>query len=245
MANPLPRVARASDDLIWDAALSMSNEDPDFPVENLQTDNPAKLAKSTTNTTTITITTVSATPVAVALIQTNAETATFEGQSVAIPSLDLDGQRIHPWLVPVGLSAATSRQLVLSRASGPVWIGRVAMVTALEPLNLKYGLKFGRLRPGDISVTTRLGSENKVGAQIRRRWAAGAVDTIESETMLEQLEASGKGALLPFLFIPDELKNDAWFVRFRANDFEKGFSDYDVRPIPLTFDEVSSGPPNG
>lgn len=247
MANPLPLFAPPSVDLIWDASLAMTDEDPDFPVENLQTDSPALVAKSTSNTTTITITTPSATPVAIALINTNAETASLNGDPIAIPATELDGQRRHAWLNMTGSPAGTGTTwtLVLSRTSGAVWIGRVVLVTALSDLPLKYGLTIGRQRPGDIEIVTRLGSVVRVGAQIRTRWASGVVDVIESETMLEALEASAKGSLLPFLFIPDEETNDAWFVRFRANDFAKGYPDYDVRPINLVFDEVSSGPPNG
>jgi hypothetical protein len=39
--------------------------------------------------------------------------------------------------------------------------------------------------------------------------------------------------------------NDAWYVSFAANDFKWGYPDYGVRPIPLAFEELSGGPPNG
>lgn len=247
MANPLPLVALPGDDAIWGASLSMTNEDPAYPAGNLKNEDPADAAKSLTTTTTITITTSSITPVAVALINTNAETASFNGDPFTIPSLDPDGQRIHPWLDLRGspLPAGTSWTVVLSRASGVVWCGRIVLVTAIYDLNLKYGLQRGRLRPGAIEITTRLGSRIKHDAQIRTRWARGSVDRSESESLLHQLEASAKGSRLPFLLIPDELTNDAWFVTFKANDFLSTIADLDVIEIPLAFDEVSSGPPNG
>lgn len=247
MANPQPLVASPSVDLIWAAGLSMTNEDPDFPVENIQTDDPALLAKSTTTTTTITITTPSATPVAIALFQTNATSASLNGDPIPIPATELDGQRKHGWLNMTGSPAGTGTTwtLVLSRASGVVFIGRVVLVTALYELPLKYGLEMGRLRPGDIEARTRLGSLNRVTAGIRTRWARGVVDIIEAEDLMRDLEASAQGTQLPFLFIPDENTNDAWFVTYTANDFRMRYPDYDVREVPFAVEEVSNGPING
>lgn len=244
---PLPLVALPGDDAIWGASLSMSNEDASYPASNLKNDDPADVAKSTTTSTTITVTTSSITPVAVALINTNAQSATFNGDPFTIPSLDPDGQRIHPWLDLRGSPVApgTSWSIALSRSSGVVWCGRIVLVTAIYDLNLKYGLQRGRLRPGAIEIRTRLGTIIRHDAQIRTRWARGSVDRSESESLLHQLEASAKGSRLPFLVIPDELTNDAWFVTFKANDFMATISDLDVVEIPLAFDEVSSGPPNG
>jgi len=245
--NPLPLVALPGDDAVWTATVAMSTEDAAFPASNLKTGDPAEVAKSTGTSTTITITTSSITPVAVALINTNAELASINGDPIAIPALDPDGQRKHAWMDMRGSPSGTgtSWTIVLSRASGVVWCGRIVLATAIYDLNLKYGLKRGRKRPGDIEMRTRLGSVVRYGAQIRTRWASGVVDLIENETLLAQLEASAKGSLLPFLFVPDELTNDAWFVTFTANDFVVTIPDYDVRESPLSFEELSSGPPNG
>lgn len=247
MANPLPLVAWPGDDAVWAASVGMSNEDAEYPAVNIQNADPADVAKSTTNTTTITITTASITPVAIAIINTNATTATINGDTIAIPGLELDGQRVHGWLDMRGSpsGAGTSWTLVLSRASGVVWVGRVCLLTDIHELNLRYGLQVGRKRPGDVQIATRLGSLIKHGAQIRTRWARGEVNLIEDESMLKALEASAKGSLLPFLFIPDEVTNDAWFVSLVANDFAVSLPDYDVRAVPLAFEELSGGPPNG
>jgi hypothetical protein len=247
VANPLPLVAPASVDLVWDATLSMSSEDPDHPVENIQTSDPALLAKSLTNTTTIGITTPLATPVAIALIQTNAESASLNGNPIPIPATELDGQRIHAWLnmSTSPIASGTSWNLTLSRASGVVFIGRVVLVTALYALPLKYGLETGRNRPGATESRTRLGSLNRVSAGIRTRWARGAVDIIEAETLMRDLEASAQGMQIPFLFIPDENVNDAWFVTYVANDFRVQYPNYDVRDVAFAVEEVSNGPVNG
>jgi hypothetical protein len=143
------------------------------------------------------------------------------------------------------LPSGTTWTIVLSRVTGVVWIGRIVLVTALYDLHLKYGLQMGRNRPGDVEIRTRLGSVIRHGAQIRTRWAQGVVDDIANEPLLKGLELSSKGSLLPFLFIPDENQNDAWFVTFRANDFSIGYPDIDVRAIPFAVEELSGGPPNG
>lgn len=247
MPNPLPLVALPGDDLVWTATVAMSNEDTAYPATNLKTADPALVAKSTTTTTTITITTASVTPVAVALINTNAEMASINGDPIAIPSTDPDGQRIHPWLDMRGSPSGTGTTwtIVLSKSAGVVWCGRVVLLTAIYDLNLKYGLKLGRRRPGDVEIKTRLGSIIRHGADIRTRWAVAEIDVIASETLLKQLDASAKGSLLPFLFVPDEATNDAWFVRFKSGEFSLTYPDIDVREIPFSVDEVSSGPPNG
>ena len=246
MANPLPLVALAGDDAVTTATISMTNEDADFPAENAQNYNPAHLAKSTTTTTTFTITTSSIEPVAVALIQTNAETATLNGNAITIPALDSDGQRIHPWLDMRGspLASGTTWTLVLSKASGTVFIGRICLVVALHELNVRYGWEVGRNRPGETTIETRGGSILKHTMELRSRWAQGVVNLLEDEALLASLDSSAKGSNIPYLLIPDEVVNDAWYVR-QSSPYRKGYPDIDVRETPLRFDELSNGPVNG
>lgn len=247
VANPLPLVGLAGDDLGLTASYAMSNEDADYPASNLAGGDPALVAKSSTTSTTITVTTGSQSVVGVALINTNAETATVNGQAVTIPSLDYDGQRVHGWIdrrtAPLG--PTTTWSVALSRPSGVVWIGHIALLVSLHALNLKYGLTVGRRRPGDVEIMTRLGSALRYGAQIRTRWAKGVVDLEDDEALLRTLEASAKGVVLPFLFIPDEASNDAWLVKFAANDWALSYPNYGVREVPLALEEISGGPPNG
>lgn len=245
-ANPLPLVALPGDDAVWLGSVSMSNQDAAYPATNVQNADPADVAKSTTTSTTITITTTSTAAVAIALINTNATTATVNGNAVTIPALDADGQRVHGWLdrrtTPI---TATTWTIALSVVSGVVWIGRIVIVSAIYELPFKYGLQLGRLRPGDVEMRTRRGSVIRHGAQIRTRTAQGSVDLDTLEPVLRGLEESSKGSLLPFLFIPDEATNDAWWVTFRANDFAVTYANIDVREIAVAFEELSSGPPNG
>lgn len=247
MANPLPLVALTSADISLTASVSMSNEDADYPAENLLDGDPANVAKSTTNSTTVTFTTPSSTVVAAALINTNAETATINGVSITIPALDDDGQRLHGWLdrrlVPLG--PTTSWAIALSRSSGVVWIGAVPILTDIEELNLRYGLQLGRTRPGDVIIKTRLGSLIKHQQTIRTRWAKGQTWDEASFAILDALEASARGPMFPFVFIPDEATNDAWYVALDADDYAVTYPDYGVREVDFKVTELSGGPPNG
>lgn len=256
MANPLPLVALAGDDLTFAAgtsfAFEIDTEDTDYPATNLLTGDPAVVTKSTTNIMQLVVTTTSQNVVAVVLINTNATSAAVNdevsgSQAIVIPAVDYDGQRIHGWLdrqtAPLGPS--TTWHIAISRTSGPVWIGHIALLVDIHPLNLKYGLTVGRRRPGDTEIMTRLGSALRYGAQIRTRWARGMVDLEDDEALMRTLEASAKGVVLPFVFIPDEASNDAWLVKFASNDWALTYPNYGVREVPVAFEELSGGPPNG
>jgi hypothetical protein len=93
-----------------------------------------------------------------AIINTNADNIYVNSPAIMVPvgNVDADGQRVHPWRSLAGLLApATSVTIRLERVDdAAIWVGRIALVTALQPLNLKYGLRLGRNRPGDIAITT-------------------------------------------------------------------------------------------
>jgi hypothetical protein len=245
VANPLPLVGLGKYDVWWDAGLTMSNEDDEYPVGNSQGVDPIPVAKSTTPTTTITATFPSATLAMLAIFQTNAETGTINGHAITFPGLDDEGQRIHPFLDLRALGITTgSVTIVLSRASGVVWFGRISLMTRVEALNVKYGFDVeGRERPGDEEIPTRRGSIIYGSAELRTRWAQGVVDLIEDEAMLSTLDLSARGKRFPMLFIPDENVNSAWWAR-QTNPYVRSVTNYDVRPTKLRFDELSCGPVN-
>lgn len=247
MANPLPLYSTPNDDLIWAAGLSMTNENAEYPVENAQGVAPVPPAKSTTTTTTITITTPSARPVYLALHNTNATSGTFNGNAITFPGLDAEGQRLGPRLDLRTLIVAngTSWTLVLTVASGVVWVGRISLVTAVYELNIKHGTwQVGRRRPAEVTIETRGGHVLKHAYGVRTRWAKGVVDLLEDEADISGLDLKANGSVLPFLLVPDEATNDAWFVR-QTTDYAKAYSEYDVRTTSLTFEELTTGPPNG
>lgn len=250
MANPLPLISLATADLslVEGTTFLMTNQDADYPATNLGDGNPAHVAKSTLDVTTITISTDSSAVQAVALINTNAVTATVNGNTVLIPSVDYDLQRIHGWadFRTSELGPGSSWNIALTSAGGAeVWIGHIALLTSLLPLNLKYGLAVGRHRPGDTTHVTRLGSALRSGVKIRTRWARGVVDLEEDEALMRNLEASAEGTIHPLILIPDEVVNDAWLVHYAASDFQLTYQNYSVREVPVSFEEQSSGPPNG
>jgi len=174
VANPLPLYSTPSDDLIWAAGLSMTNEDATYPVAN-----------------------------------------------------------------------GTSWTLVLSRSAGIVWVGRISLVTAVYPLDIKHGTwQVGRRRPAEITIETRGGHVLKHSYGVRTRWAKGVVDLIDDEAAISAMDLKATGSVLPFLLVPDENENDAWFVR-QTTEYAKDYAEYDVRATSLMFEELSSGPVNG
>lgn len=246
MANPLPLIGLATDDLVRAATVSMTNEDAANPAENAQTDNPAVVAKSTTNTTTFTITTTSADPQYLAIINSNAETGTFNGNAITFPGTDLEGLRVHAVLDlrELAITAGTSWTLVLSKAAGTLFFGRILLFDAVSNLNVKYGWEVGAIRPGEVRIQTRGGVILKHSQGLRTRWAQGAVDLLEDEALMASLDLGAKGDYLPFLLVPDEAVNDGWFVH-QTLPFTKGYPNIDVREHKLRFEELVCGPVNG
>ena len=146
MANPQPLFALTTDDLLNERVdLSMTNEDPDYPTENLLDDDPATVTKSTTTTTTITLDfnlgfIGAPVAVAVALINTNAVTASITGGSattpIVMPGLEYGyGDRLNPWMRLTSTMPDLTWDLTLTRPSEIVWIGRIVLLTALHPFN--------------------------------------------------------------------------------------------------------------
>jgi hypothetical protein len=243
VANPLPLVAW--EDLIWDAGLSMSNENAAKPIGNAQGIAPVPVAESTTTTTTITITSAG-TPDYLALINCNAATGTFAGHAITFPGLDLEDQRINACLDLrlLGIGGGPW-SLVLNVPSGVVWVGRIVLATAIYPLNIKHGTwKRGRVRPGEIRIPTNAGHIIKHSQALRGKWAEGVVDITEDETLMSNLDLAGRGDYFPCLLIPDENVNEAWWVHQTA-PFEKSLVNYDVPEHKLRFEELVMGPVNG
>lgn len=248
--NPQPLITSPVDDLIWAAGLVATNADAAYPITNAQSSSPVPPFKSTTNTTTITITPAGGspgpTPVYLSLHGTNATSGTFDGHTITFPGQESDTQWLNPRLDLRLLSVGASPwDLVLTASSGVVKVGRICLVTAVYPLNVSYGWQTGKKRPGEITVTTRDGTVIKHSADIRTRWARGVVNLSSDEAVFRLLDAASVGSMRPFMLIPDEAVNDAWFVRNASSDFSVAVPNFDVRDIPVAFDELSMGPPNG
>lgn len=253
MALVVGKLALPSDELVRQASLSMTNQDGTFPVTRAQSDNPAQLAKATTNATVVTVNCGgNVTPVGVAIINSNATSASISNaaglnQAITIPALDAEGQRVHAWKDLTGLASRTDDifDITLSRPSGILTFGRLVLVVAWKDVNWPAkGPAFDVQRPGTRSMITDLGTEVIHYAGIRTRSAEATFDLAEDAAMWRSLDQSGQGSNRPFLLIPDITVNDAWWVRqpvgFRERPGEPGFTE-----IARRFQELSSGPPNG
>lgn len=248
MVNPQPLVALPYNDFTGAAttSLSMTDEDPAYPVGNLSWEDPAIVAKATTDTTVITITTPTAhAPVAIAIINSNAWSASLDALAIDMPEQEYGtGPRLNGWRELPGTSA-TSWALTLEANATPVWVGRVVLLDALYPFNLRYGLELGSKRPTRTVIVTRLGSKLIHDTGIRQRTARGIANLKEDEDRHRTLELAAAGQLHPFLFIPDENVNDAWWVRFQSDDWRWTYPDYDIAEFRFEFEELSPGPPLG
>lgn len=249
------KVALPGDDVIWGATAVMDTEGDDdrYKDDNVLTRDPAQVAKSSTNTANITITLPgSVTPEAVFLFNTNATKASITNsagldEAITIPALDLEGQRIHGWKLLSGLPnrAAGAFVVHLSRPSGEVFIGRIALVTALYDVNYSQDAppRFGRSRPGNTAHRTRLGSVVVHDAKVRIRTAEFSITLEEDRTLWEQLDASAHGSALPFPIVPFDDENDARWVTL-PDDFSETLK-LPFTEINVRLEELSSGPPNG
>jgi len=242
------------DDVVNIATLSMTNEesDPNYQVEQIQHPDPSYVAKATGPSTVITVTLPgNVTLKAVSIHNTNATTASIASgaglsQVIAIPALDPDGQRRGGWKDLDGVTGATDDvfTVTLSVVSGVVWVGRIALWVAARAVNWEEGRDEGVLRPGNVAITTRLGSIVHDDQGIRTRWFEMTFTLAEDAAIFRALEMSAKGAVLPFALVPDELVNDALWVNAPEAYTERlnapGFAS-----IPRRFVELSGGPPNG
>ena len=255
MPARLGKVALPGNDLVWSAALtsSASTADLDYLVGNLQQRDPAKVHKASGNATTVrAVHAGTRTPVAVFLFNTNATAASITNpaglnQAIPLPSRDLDGQRRHAWLDLDGLANVTDDEhsLVLSTTDPILFIGRIALVTELNDVNYSATNppRIGRTRPGNTVVRTRLGSLVVNDAGIRTRWAEFSIELEEDRALWENLDASAKGAMVPFPYVPFADTNDAWWVTL-PDDFSTRLR-LPMTEIPIRLEELSSGPANG
>lgn len=258
-------LAFPSDDVIWDADLSMSNEDPntDYAVENLQDNDPSNTARSTTTSTTVQIDLAgNVTVVGLALINTNYTTGALSSGAGAIgaftfPSRTPDGKQRNGWLDLRGHSNRTDDhfEIALSKSGAAFGeLGRICLVTEWQaPHVLVDGAGsppvFGRKRPGQIENVSR------GGVTWRRASPWAAIRTLmasshepDTRDILDQLEAESMGLNRGFLLVPNEDVNDAWFAQCDLADFNYAQNMPDdvtdgLFPIRMTFVELSMGLP--
>jgi hypothetical protein len=257
-------IAFPSADAIWPAVLTMSNEDSEYPVENIQNNDAADTAKATGTSTTIDIDIpfVTITPVGVMIANTNATTGTLESSAgpmgtFTFPSRTPDGKQRNGWIDLRGLNVTDNHfEIDLSKSGGPpVEVGRICLVTAWQaPEVLVAGAgqspTFGHRRPGQIENVTKGGVTHRRTAA----WAAPRRVTIScfdvaTLAILQQLEAESNGLGRGFLLVPNEDVNDAWFAQCAFEDFEYVQEQPDdgaeLFPVKMTIHEIAMGLPPG
>ncbi len=125
---------------------------------------------------------------------------------------------------------------------GNVAIGEVLFLTDLREMPLKWGLKLSPSR-GVIRHKTFGGSLLQYNKRIQIRSCSASVDWEEDRALFRQLEQEASGQVVPFLFIPDEAENDAWYVQLSGDSFHERPTNPGIIEMPIEMVEVSPGPP--
>lgn len=256
-------LAFPSDDVIWDATLSSSQEDSDYPVANAQNNKTDDTAKSTSGTA-FTIEVDLAAPVTVVAAfvgNTNATGGSLISDggtigSFTFPSRTPDGKQRNGWLDTRALPHVTDDhfEFVLSKSGSPkLEVGRLCLVVELQaPEVLVEGAGSppvsSRMRPGQVENVSRGGTTWRrpvPWAPIRSLTISTL--TADARAILDQLEAESNGLDRGFLFIENEDENDAWFAQceFVPFEFSKNQPDdvAEIEPVRMKIVEIAMGLP--
>lgn len=255
-AWPLPLFALPSDNIAPSATASwvVGTADAAYPPANVLDLDPAHPAKANETTATLRLTFGgNVTPVGVALINHNLAGATVTlsnnagtplSTGITIPANTPDGQCLNPWLDLSALGNRTASQwnIAVSGASLAVGIGEVWLVTALRDFNAIWGFE---VKPTYLVTRHKTfgGTLLQHNKRVRMRRAMAQIDLDADRASLEQLHQECMGGIKPFLFIPDEAENDAWLATLMPESFATKFSSPEITHMPLSIEEVSSGPP--
>lgn len=233
---------RPADDLIRTATLVATAEDSAYPVENLQDGDPASVFKAGATATTVTATHTSAVRRLAGMINTSnlaGATVTVGGVTFTVPARTADGQCVNGFLA-LSLGAATSTAFAISGASVNVQIGELVLASAVTELEWMYGVEFVARRRSSRQRTF-LGSDLVYDTGIRQRRASGRVLRDGARAAITALWESAKGDVLPFLLVPDQSVNDAWYVRFVSGDQRYARVGPNATEMPIDVEEVSMG----
>lgn len=251
-------------DVIWGASLASAQEsaDPNFAIENLQSNDPADTARFTASTVNIQIDLSggNVTVVGIALINTSFTAGTFESQagsigSLTFPSRTQAGKQRNGFLDLRGLPNRTDDhfELDLTSGSSAPELGRICLITAWQaPEVLVEGAGappvFGARRPGQVEQMTRLGTTHRFVSPAhapRRLTIETLTDT--AAAILRQLAEENLELNRGFLLVPNEDVNDAWFAQCEMVDTEHQQTQPDdvneITPMTMTLLELSMGAP--
>ncbi len=214
-------------DVVREATLVLTNEDPDpdYAVENAQTDDLEDTARSTGVIDTLEITLAApAEVVAIFLFNDNATTVGLRSDSGLDINVPVAGRTLAGHVIPTWLwfgdedqGERTSDTFYVDRektGSDLLEIGRVFLSTDLDEFLWSQGPEFGLTRFGGARNRTR-------GGKVHRRippWApvrtgVGTFQDLADYTTLRSLEAAANGLGQGFPIVPNRLRNDAIFVQ--------------------------------
>lgn len=254
------KYALPSDDLAGTAiTIVASAEDAGYPATNLVAPTatghlnlPSRPAKLTTTTGTFDLTFSGAiSVVAAAVIYHNLDSdvnvTLVAGGSIAIPIPVRpnagDDWTLSPWVEFNAVSSSTWQLSINSANDNPVQVGRLLLLSTLRQLetDVRYG---GEEQEGRLFLAqpTEVGIETLYDLFDVRRAFNGQFGFQQSETdALRALWRSARNRILPWLLIPDENVNDAWFVRFEDDAFSRVQETVGFQTHPFRVRELSRG----
>ncbi len=255
-----PLFALPSDDVAPNATVTVTSgtAETEYPASFLVNRNPAKPSKSTGTAITYRFTWSGNQIIeAIAIINHNLDGATVTLSNAAGANEVLAIPDNTPGLYPNCTNAWYDlRELAtLSQRTDDVWdlaitggalgnvaIGEVLFITDLREMRLKWGLKLSPAR-SVIRHKTFGGSLLQYHKRVQVRSCAASVDLQSDQELWTQLEQEASGQVVPFLFIPDEAVNDAWYVQLQGDSFSQRPTNPGIIETPLEMVEVSPGPP--
>jgi len=261
------RYALPTDDLAGTATVSASAEDGEYPASNLVAPTntghlnlPSRPAKLTTTSGYWDL--IFPDPIAVvgaALIYHNFDEGldvTLEAgagsplsfsQDLIIPAPMENGWTISPWvLFPGGVETHDIWRLSVNAAnSQPAQVGRLLLLGALRDLenDVRWGV-VEEEEQGQIEHATEAGVETLYELFGPRRAFSGELALQHAEaSALITLYRTARNRILPWLLIPDEDVNDAWFVRFQEPRWSRTREMIQHNIFPFRVQELSRGLP--
>lgn len=234
------KFAYPSDDLVASGTMFTADEDLDYPVENLQDDDPANVYKSGSTTATISVAHASSARYFVAVFNHNLTSGAVGGIPLTIPARTSDGQSL-PAYATLNLGAGISTLLSFTAASN-VQVGKVVLVPSLRDLFWLYGLEMYRRHPVN-SIRTGWESEVLYDKGISLWGARGMVNRETSRTAIEGLWLAAKGRIKPWMLIPDINTPEPQLVRFTSDTQSYRRIIPNATEMPIEVESVSSGLP--
>ena len=254
-----------SDNVAGDYAtigVNTGTEDADYPSAYLVDGRPGRPAKLTTTSgswvlafggaTRIDIVALGAHNLTAATLQGNATNAwgapTFS-QALTIPAVSADGHSGSAWLdltAKTGYSAGGFqywRLLVTSASScavGELWLG-----SGIRTLARAYapGFTIEESQPVITHMTEFLIPQTYVLGSRQRRLKLSFMSLSAAEAViLREWYRSMHGTGLTSIFVPDNITNDAWWVR-HTEDYTEKVTYRDLRDITMTLIEHATGVP--